>query len=270
MTLKNRRVFELRLGKVGLILFISGISVLLFCIFLLGIVVGKHMEAYPERYASGISDLIREHLFAALPRSNRGGSVPTEPRNRDESAGGQDAESSFSDALIREKEKAALEIPSGTLSEKPSESVPGLPAPVGSRTVEGTTGKAPSLGLSGEGETAKSALPLERKPGKDEREQKRPIEDEATKQGHGQYEVQAAAYREKRQAEQLVKKLSDLGFTHRVIMKDLPGKGRWFRVIAGGFETRAMAQEAADRMAGKVSGLKCIIRPAGADGHATE
>ncbi len=54
MAAKNRRMFELRLGKLGLILFIGGMSLLLFSMFLLGVVVGKHMEAYPERYSSGL------------------------------------------------------------------------------------------------------------------------------------------------------------------------------------------------------------------------
>ena len=44
-------------------------------------------------------------------------------------------------------------------------------------------------------------------------------------------------------------------------MKELPGKGRWFRVIVGGFENREKAQAAADQMTGKIRGLKCVIRP---------
>ena len=57
----------------------------------------------------------------------------------------------------------------------------------------------------------------------------------------GRFEIQAAAYREKKQAEQLAKKLTDLGFSSHVVTKDLPGKGRWYRVIAGGFESREKA-----------------------------
>ena len=66
MTVKNRRVFELRLGKVGLVLFISGVSLLLFSFFMLGVVVGKHMEAYPERYAAGIPQIQRRIRFLFL------------------------------------------------------------------------------------------------------------------------------------------------------------------------------------------------------------
>ena len=52
----------------------------------------------------------------------------------------------------------------------------------------------------------------------------------------------------------MVQKFETLGFSPQVVMKELPGKGRWFRVIVGGFENREKAQEAADKLAGKVRG----------------
>ena len=82
MTAKNRRVFELRLGKVGLIVFISGMSVMLFSMFLLGIIVGKHMEAYPERYSSGITDLIRDGLVRCRVETGEGYGVGVRTRIR--------------------------------------------------------------------------------------------------------------------------------------------------------------------------------------------
>jgi cell division protein FtsN len=74
-----------------------------------------------------------------------------------------------------------------------------------------------------------------------------------------------AAYRERSQAEQLVKKIAAMGFSPRIMMKELPGKGRWFRVIVGGFETRGTAQEAAEQMTGKINGLKFVIRSSDRD-----
>jgi hypothetical protein len=35
----------------------------------------------------------------------------------------------------------------------------------------------------------------------------------------------------------------------------------------GGFESRVKAQEAADQLAGKVNGLKCVIRASGDNGN---
>jgi hypothetical protein len=48
-----------------------------------------------------------------------------------------------------------------------------------------------------------------------------------------------------------------------VVEKDLPGKGKWFRVMVVGFETRAKAKAAADRIDGKIRGVKCAIRSTG-------
>jgi cell division protein FtsN len=61
--------------------------------------------------------------------------------------------------------------------------------------------------------------------------------------------------------------MAALGFASEVVMKELPGKGQWFRVIVGGFESRVKAQEAADQLAGKVNGLKCVIRASGDNGN---
>ena len=68
MALKNRRIFELRLGKLGLLLFVCGMSLLLFSSFLIGVIVGKHMEAYPERYSSGLTELIRDRMLTSAPK----------------------------------------------------------------------------------------------------------------------------------------------------------------------------------------------------------
>jgi hypothetical protein len=71
MAVKNRRMFELKLGKLGLILFVGGMSLLLFSMFFLGIVVGKHMEAYPERFSSGAAGLIGDRLFSSAPQTGK-------------------------------------------------------------------------------------------------------------------------------------------------------------------------------------------------------
>jgi cell division septation protein DedD len=76
------------------------------------------------------------------------------------------------------------------------------------------------------------------------------------------FEVQAAAYREKDRADQLVKRLAGFGFSAQVVMRDIPERGRWYRVIAGGFENRDKAEGAAELMAAKIRGLKCVVRAA--------
>jgi hypothetical protein len=83
-------MFELRLGKLGLILFIGGMSLLLFSMFFLGIIVGKHMEAYPERFSPGVAELIRDRLFASAPQTGKA-APSAEAGKRDVPAGGEES-----------------------------------------------------------------------------------------------------------------------------------------------------------------------------------
>ncbi len=43
-------------------------------------------------------------------------------------------------------------------------------------------------------------------------------------------------------------------------MKEVPGRGKWYRVVIGGFESREKAKATADLISGKVQGVKCVIR----------
>lgn len=241
--MKNRRVFELRLGKVGLTLFISGMSLLLFSVFLLGIVIGKQMEAYPERYSSGIPELIRDSLMAAVSRQGKNAPpAVNQEKQADQTSGGTDFGLTFYDTLGGKKGGAVTGAQAGSSKHRSSEETPS------SATVTGAAKRETVLPGSGGDAGAKKLTP--------------PAE-EAGPPGRGSFEVQLAAYRERPQAEELTKKFAGSGFTPRVVMKDLPGKGRWFRVIVGGFESRQTAQDAADQMTGKVRGLKCVIRSSG-------
>jgi hypothetical protein len=51
------------------------------------------------------------------------------------------------------------------------------------------------------------------------------------------------------------------------MMKDLPGKGIWFRVIVAGFESKEKAKEIAGQMAGQIRGLNWLIRASGNNGN---
>jgi cell division protein FtsN len=273
--MKNRHVFELRLGKVGLILFISGMSFLLFSMFLLGILIGKQMEAYPERYSSGISELIRDRLLAAVSNQEKDASPAVNQGNKEDPvAGGADFGLTFYDTLGGKKGGAAAGTRAGSVKHKTAE-IPaeqGIPA----RTSTETPSSAAAPGVmkretisplnDGEAGVKKLNPSPERTPAGEAGMQKPPAE-ETELRGKGRFEVQVAAYRERSQAEQLVKKFTALGFSPRVVMKELSGKGRWFRVIVGGFESREMAQDAADQMAGKVNGLKFVIRSSDRDGN---
>jgi cell division septation protein DedD len=273
MAAKNRRLFELRLGKLGLILFIGGMSLLLFSMFFLGIVVGKHMEAYPEKFSSGVAGLIRERLLLSAPQTGKA-TPSAEPGKRDVPAGGEESFGlTFYDTLGGKKGGAAAGKTVGVKDQPPEKSVlppatPGNPMvsgpPAGSVAgvappVAGGDGKKPSplperKPAADSGPGIPAAIPAGAATGGGE------------VQGEGRFEVQVAAYQDRQKAEQTIEKLKPLGFTSRVVMKDLPGKGRWFRVIIGGFESREKAKAAADQITGKIRGAQCVIRPAGNHG----
>lgn len=262
-------MFELRLGKLGLILFIGGMSVLLFGLFLLGVIVGKQLDTYPDQYARGIPDLLRERFLSSPVKGEKIAKAGPE-EGRDADREGEAFDLTFFDTLAGKKREAAKEetprpamagaaVPAAPAAAVPTPLAGVAPLPAAGETaavpapqpLKGARVQPPAEGTaSGEGMTAPQ--PAAGSPPPKEEPQRK-----------GRFEVQAAAYREKGRAEQLVKKLAGFGFSAQVVMRDIPEKGRWYRVVAGGFENRDNARGAAERMAGKIKGLKCVVRAAG-------
>jgi len=63
MVSKNPKNFEFKLGKQGFLLFAAGMSFLLFVVFIVGVMVGTHIDAYPEKIAQTLPAIIRRQLF---------------------------------------------------------------------------------------------------------------------------------------------------------------------------------------------------------------
>lgn len=270
MAAKNRRMFELRLGKLGLVLFVGGMSLLLSSMFFLGIVIGKQMEAYPERFSTGVAELIRDRLFSSPPSPARP-SPPMDVVKRDVPAGGE--ESVPGDGTGGKKEGAAAGKADDALKIDPEASAPAA-VPAGKEPIAASPAKpaAGAIGLAAPPAGAGGAI----KPGPQPLAEKKPAESgagfqapaptDAAADGRqspaaGSFEIQVAAYRDRPKAEQAADKLKTLGYLPQVVQKDLAGKGLWFRVIVGGFENREKANAAADLITAKVRGVKCVVRP---------
>jgi len=246
MVSKNRRMFELRLGQLGLVLFIGGISLLLFGLFLLGVMVGKELETYPDQYARGIPDLLRERFFPSPVKGDR--AVQAWPKGEDEFAKeGDSFDLTFFDTLAG---KGGGKDESPTV--KPETAPKAVPPGGGPPATIQTDIRIPATPMGGEGLGGSEALP---------RKAEAPTGKVAAP-SRETFEVQAAAYREKDSANQLVKRLARFGFSAQVVMRDIPERGRWYRVIAGGFDNREKAEGAAEQMAAKIRGLKCVVRAA--------
>jgi cell division septation protein DedD len=278
MAAKNRRMFELRLGKLGIILFVGGMSLLLFSMFFMGIFVGKHMEAYPEKFSPSVAEMIRDRILALAPQTGQPAPSAVVGK-RDSPAGGEENfDLTFYETLGGKQTRPAAGEP-GAVKDEPSET--SVPAPVpaeksrmtdsAGRTAAGTiaanTSAPPSTGDGGT-----LAPDPEKKPvatGGAAPSTTIPAGVGASGKvvpGMELFEIQVAAYQDNRKAVRTMESLKPLGFSPRVIMKEVPGKGKWYRVIIGGFDSREKAKTAAELISGKVRGVKCVIRPSGRNG----
>ena len=64
---QRMKEFEFRLGKLGLTLFIIGISFLLFLSFVTGVMIGVNMEGNPDQISQGIPGIIKQKIGKATP-----------------------------------------------------------------------------------------------------------------------------------------------------------------------------------------------------------
>ena len=144
MAVKNRRMFELRLGKLGLILFIGGMSLLLFSMFFLGIIVGKHMETYPESFSPGVAGLIRDRLFDSAPQPDEA-TPSTEAGKRDGPVGGEERFGlTFYETLGGKKGGTQAATTADTVKDQPPETSAPVSVPTGKPALS-----EPSAGSAG-------------------------------------------------------------------------------------------------------------------------
>lgn len=283
MVTKNRRPLELKLGKLGLIVFVSGMSLLLVVMFLLGVQVGKHLEAYPERYSGGLVALVRDRLSGVVlaPQQEKAPPADGQKPDSDNLSGNEAFDLTFY-KVLGEKNNNNRSVEGEATSNSPKSdktSVSGATAkkdsklggaPAVTAPEKDAPGKPAPVNHASSNEAAKPVLPepkeFSAEPALPE-SSSLPGSSGADNKGRmGGFQVQAAAYRDIRQAEKIENMLKYLGFTARIVSIEIPGKGIWFRVIAGDFENRQKAEIAASRIDGKIKGVKCIIRPNNGNG----
>jgi cell division septation protein DedD len=217
MTSKNVRTFELKWGKRALILFIIGMSCILFITFLFGVTVGKNVDTYPEKFSRGLPGLLMEKFGWSSRKAETAvagvAEEPKEPVNVEgEEKGVEEKKIPLTTPGVTEEKQPVV---TATQEQKPP------PPPVADRAL------------------SKSA------PGKEK------------------YHIQVISLKDRGKADQLSKKLTPLGFKPKVVVIELPGKGKWYRIIIEGFESREQAQKAIDSMEKKVKGLNCVISKTG-------
>jgi hypothetical protein len=85
---QRMKEFEFRLGKLGLVLFVIGISFLLFLSFVTGVMVGVNMEGNPEQIAQGIPGILKQKVGRSTP--GEGGEAEKGPGEEGRKAGAAD------------------------------------------------------------------------------------------------------------------------------------------------------------------------------------
>lgn len=262
-TSKNNRSWEIRLGKSGLIMLVVGLGVLVFGAFLLGIHVGRDIDSYPEKIARGIPRQLAETFAKTFsgtrkekeskPQENetanlvffdiltkKGGDSGALLKEEDREAPAPPAVIMAPGTPVKQAERGPATTPVPPVASPP---VPAAPPPVSAPADKDTkTAKAPAI-ASPPPAPAKAAPAAEEK-----------------KKPPGDFSVQVVSYHDSDKARQLQKKLRGLGYTAEVMETDIPGKGKWYRVMVNGYQTRQDAEKAAAAMSAKVSGLNCVIR----------
>jgi len=248
----NIKKMELKLGRTGIIIIVVGMAALLCSVFLLGIVVGKNIDTYPEKIAS-----IPQKALALIwrPAKTKATSdiVDNKPGEGQPKAG-ENLDLTFYNTLTSKKGEVKDQPLIGKKMVETPPPQTDLPQP--KREEKETIGGTDL-------ETQKQTAVVNEKAGDKNKSEVKEVEAPvaASKQT---FIIQAASLKEKAKANQMSKSITALGLKSRVVKIDIKGKGTWFRVIVSGFDGRAQAQAAADKIAKKTK-TKCIIRRVEAD-----
>ena len=107
---QRMKEFEFRLGKMGLVLFVLGISFLIFLAFATGVMVGVNMEGNPDQAEQGITAILKQKVGRSTPAG--GGEAEKGPGDEGKKAGGDDKgdfKLTFFDTLTKGKGPGAGE-----------------------------------------------------------------------------------------------------------------------------------------------------------------
>ena len=248
MAAKNTHRFELRMGKLGLALFILGMSALLFAVFLFGVNVGKNIDTYPDKIARFIPDKLRSRM--GWPSGSTEPMVsPKEEKKQETAESDKDMNLTFYDTLAKKKGDARgliVETPKEKKTEAERLREPSLPVAPAANL------KMPAEKAAAANQQKPAALPPAPPPAAVQKKEAPVAKDK--------FLIQVVSYQKKSKADDLIGKLKSLGYTSRIEVMELPDKGKWFRVVMGGFQSKQDDQKAVDKVSKSIAGVHCVIR----------
>ncbi len=211
MASKNIKNFEIKLKKTGIVVIIAGMTALLCLTFLLGVEVGKSLDAYPEKISS-----LPKKIFALI----------SQPAKIDpDSSLGDTEEKEENDLSIQEKLPQKSSSDEKTTPEKEY-------IKVASDKIDEDTKN-----------TSSNKIEIS-----ENKEKKTTVN---VKKTQNKYIIHAASFKEKDKAYMLNKQIAELGLKPIIIPVELKAKGLWYRVIVSGLESKSKAQSVADQIAKK-------------------
>lgn len=232
--------FELRLGKLGLTIFILGMSLVLLVVFAFGVKVGKDIDSYPARIVGIIPGFQGKVL--SRPESEKKTDGAGEKGNFKlgfyESLSGKKADSP--DDMQQPQSQ-----PQGSAQAQKKEALPGAALPA---IPEGNVARvAPEI--------AKAETKPEPKPVRKTEEPKQ----EARKSEKGKFFIQVAALKSEAKARELRTKLVKLGYSPKLETVTNKAKGKVYRIRMMGFATQQDAANVMGKLEKQVPGTKCLI-----------
>lgn len=245
----NSKKMELKLGRTGITIVVLGMTILLCSAFFLGVVIGKNIDTYPQKIAS-----IPQKALALIWQKGKAYTTPDVPDNKkgegEPKAGEAPVLTFYNDLTNKKGEVKDQPLTEKKMVETPPPKIE-LPQPEAEdeKTAVGS-------GLETPKKTAVVTKKAEPKKKSEVKQSDAPIA--ASKQS---FIIQAASLQDKAKANKVSKNITALGYKSRVVKIDIKGKGSWFRVIVSGFNERAQAQAAADKITKKMK-TTCIIRQA--------
>lgn len=280
MVAKNRKQFEVKLGKAGVSLLVTGMVAGLFATFLFGVQVGKNIDTYPAIVSRYLPDRIGERLGwkkpvpAAVAETKKDGARPEE-REFDLTFYDTLSKGKDGDLVLRRPGASAppaapadrspvpppAAVPSGPPIKAPP--VPAERPPAAAGVLQPSPAVKPSPQTQAHGvpvppspAVTKPAVPV---PGAVKPAPQATAVPATAARTKGKYGLQLVSYRERGKAEQLSKQLTDLGYQPRIVPVAVPGKGTWYRVQLTGFEGPDQARKASAAVSAKVPGVKGVV-----------
>ncbi len=239
----NVKKFEIKLAKTGIIVLVAGMTVLVCLSFILGVSVGKNIDAYPGKIAS-----LPKRIVASLWKPS---GVPAQ-QARETGQEKQEPEKvtidlSFHKDLTSEKPPSIEVAPPAEPRPEPKEQAP---PPTEETVIEELLKKQEEMPVE--------VYSVEKPPPEKKARTTKAVRPAAS--AGAAYIIHVTSLKDKDKANATNKTITSMGYTSKVTKVEIKGKGTWYRVIVTGFDSKTKARAAADKIGKKVNAT-CAVWP---------